>query len=263
MAKVSIVLPVLNGLELTKECIGYITDNTNRDLYNLIVIDDGSTDGTRSLTAKELNADIVIHSLINRGFGPSCNDGIAASLDLDSEYIVIFNNDFIVPPEWLETLLLEIESNEFVDFCGGKARLGMVGSVIVEPIGRGPNGYHLTFEDFKRLHFNGVDTSGKFIVNRKGGPWLFKTEVFKDVGLFDEQFVPGNWEETDLFIRMYMNGWAIACTEKTFAYHYAHVTMEREFDNYTALEDNRKRFISKWGVDIISHSAIFVERQWN
>jgi len=80
---------------------------------------------------------------------------------------------------------------------------------------------------------------------------VIKREVFDDIGYLDEQFVPGLWEDIDLFVRMCINGWMVTSVEGCYAYHFHSKTMGREYDGslghiYNA---NKKRFCEKWGVN--------------
>jgi GT2 family glycosyltransferase len=247
----SIIIPVLNGYQMTLDLLENLSKTTSGDReYEIIIVDDGSTDETSVMKSSDFMYNLqVIHHKENKGFAAGCNIGIKAS---SGEHIAIFNNDVIVTPLWDSILSIALNWNDAPEKIN--VRLGMVSGNIVEPMYRGPGRLHLPLEDFLE-DFTGIPDlekcrTGKIAVWEKGTPWMFKREVFDEVGLFDERFYPGNWEETDLFIRMAIKGWVIGTTNTLCTYHIASSTFLREWGEEglkKAVVDNRERFVEKWG----------------
>lgn len=256
----TIILPVLNGYAMTRRCLASIEYNTRDVDYELIIIDDGSTDTTKSILTKPSrfrDRTTLISRSSNRGFGPSCNQGIKLASS-DSKYIVITSNDIIVPDKWLSVCIHHLERNsEPIEVCDKIAKIGMISATPIEPMGRGPQPIHMEYTDYRQMHYqNSRITDNELQLDSRGGPWVFRKEVVDEVGLFDERFVPGNWEDNDYFLRMAEHGYIIAKTSDVMSYHFCSVTMEREFGNRTALEENRMRFIDKWGSDSITNISV-------
>ena len=97
---VSVVVPVWNQLEHTRACLASLR-RTTRAPYEVVVVDNGSTDGTRAWLAAQRDV-VVVTNAENRGFAAACNQGVAASR---GEVVVLLNNDTQVARGWVEGLL--------------------------------------------------------------------------------------------------------------------------------------------------------------
>jgi hypothetical protein len=92
---VSIIIPVFNNLQYTRQCLQSIVKNTARKSYQLIIVDNGSTDGTKEFLKCLCGSAKIISNRENFGFSKACNQGAAAA---DGDYIVFLNNDTKVQP---------------------------------------------------------------------------------------------------------------------------------------------------------------------
>ena len=105
---VSVIIPVFNNWELTRQCLSSLAENSPADL-EVIVVDNGSTDETatgleplgQTLFEKHFRR---IRFEENRNFAPACNAGAQAA---HSEFLFFLNNDTIIRPGWLPPLLAE------------------------------------------------------------------------------------------------------------------------------------------------------------
>jgi len=95
---VSIIIPTWNGLELTKNCYNSIKEITSIP-YEIIFVDNGSTDGTIEWLKGLTDAKYVIKP--NSGFATACNTGIEQA---SCRYTILLNNDTVVYPHWAEAL---------------------------------------------------------------------------------------------------------------------------------------------------------------
>jgi glycosyltransferase involved in cell wall biosynthesis len=100
----SVIVPCWNQLEFTRHCITALVRHTRRP-WELIVVDNGSTDGTAIYLAGVHDAAAVPVTVIsnreNRGFPAAINQGLAAAR---GEYLVMLNNDVVVTDAWLDQL---------------------------------------------------------------------------------------------------------------------------------------------------------------
>jgi len=237
--KLSIVLPALNHCDVTHECLDAIFKNTKNE-FELVLIDDGSDDET---TAIEMlyPIDTLIRNRTNRGFAPAVNEGIRQSR---GEYICIFNNDMIVKKNWDQILISYLEKPE-------KEKYGMVTGTLIEP-------NMMSKEDFRTLK----PTKKGCNLWEKGGPWMFKKEVFKFTGMFDEQFEYAQYEDTDFLLRMAYAGYQHGRVDECLVYHYSALTQNGELAKRVGTDyrqANRTRFIKKWGTVDISYQKAFQE----
>jgi len=101
----SIIIPCWNQLEFTRRCIASLKRHT-RAPWELLVINNGSTDGTKEyLAGVQDGAPVpvtVIDNAINRGFPSAVNQGLQFA---HGEYLVLLNNDVVVTEGWLDQLI--------------------------------------------------------------------------------------------------------------------------------------------------------------
>ena len=121
--EVSIVIPVFNQLHFTQACLVSLQQHTGEIACEVVVVDDCSTDATPDIISR-LPGVIYLRNNSNAGFTASCNRGADAAR---GKYLVFLNNDTIVTPGWLASL---VETFEL------EPRAGLVGSKLVFPDGR-------------------------------------------------------------------------------------------------------------------------------
>ena len=101
----SIIIPCWSQLEFTRQCISALRHYT-RPPWELIVIDNGSTDGTAAYLSGVQDAAAVPVTVIsnreNRGFPAAINQGLQQAR---GEYLVLLNNDVVVTDAWLDQLV--------------------------------------------------------------------------------------------------------------------------------------------------------------
>ena len=117
--KVSIIILTYNQLAFTKDCIESIRKYTKPGSYELIIVDNASTDGTREwlIEQQKNNTDIqVVLNEENLGFPKGCNIGISQSQKKSD--ILLLNNDTIVTIHWLDNLVTCLESDETIGAVG-------------------------------------------------------------------------------------------------------------------------------------------------
>jgi GT2 family glycosyltransferase len=121
---VTIVIPVFNRLDLTKQCLEALRRTTPAGLYDIVVVDNASTDGTADYLRRERAAGRLraVLNETNLGFGRACNR--AAKL-ARGEFVLFLNNDTIPLPGWFEPLVTAMDDRS----------IGAVGSRLFYPNG--------------------------------------------------------------------------------------------------------------------------------
>ena len=118
----SIIIPCWGQLEFTRQCLAALKSHTRRP-WELIIVDNGSTDGTPDYLAgvsDMANMPVtVITNATNRGFPAAVNQGLKAAR---GEYLVLLNNDVIVTDGWLEQLIGLVNAKTGLDAEAGGAR---------------------------------------------------------------------------------------------------------------------------------------------
>lgn len=242
----SIVILTHNQLPLTDKCLQSIRQHTKD--YELIVVDNGSTDGTVAYLHRQ--SDVIVHeNKENLGFATGCNQGFELS---KGDNILFLNNDTIVTEHWLENMLRVLYENE---------RVGMVGPVTNYSSGHQciPVDYSDLdgLEAFARNHCE--ENEGCYTEVRRlvGFCLLAKRHVLEEIGCFDERFGLGNYEDDDLCLRALRSGYLLRVVNDSFIHHIGHATMHnlQELNLSLLLNQNRQKALDKWGNDI--HQLIY------
>jgi GT2 family glycosyltransferase/Flp pilus assembly protein TadD len=115
--RVSIIIPLFNKLEYTRQCLDALFENTPQGVYEVIIIDNESTDGTPEFLESFQTGVTIITNKTNSGFAKACNQGACAS---KGEYLLFLNNDTEPGKGWLEPLLLILDNDQSVVAAGSK-----------------------------------------------------------------------------------------------------------------------------------------------
>ncbi len=203
----SIVIPAFNHVELTRECIKSIREYTPGD-YEIIVVDNGSTDGTA-----EYLRDIDVHVITNAenlGFPRAANQGIREARGL---YLCLLNNDVVLLEGWLEPLLESLDRDPEVGIAGPKQvnperTIWHAGTAFGDSKSSGysrqPLHIYLGYpEDDPAVNVERCYPAMNF------GCCLIRAGLFDEVGLLDEEtFVfPGSYEDVDWCLRARKKGY--------------------------------------------------------
>src|SRR5215212_5081021 len=116
--RVSVIVPTRNGAELLVECLEALRRQSYRD-FEVIVVDDASTDGTQQLLSEypEVDKRVVLTGERGHGFVAAANAGLAAA---HGEFLVLLNNDAVPDPEWLGELLGALHRNPWAGMAASK-----------------------------------------------------------------------------------------------------------------------------------------------
>ncbi|KXJ38841.1 glycosyltransferase [Bacillus spizizenii] len=243
MVKTSIIVLTYNQLALTKQCLKSIWKHTNNDCIEVIVVDNGSHDGTRDYL-KQISSIKAIFNKTNEGFAKACNQGLEAA---SGDNILFLNNDTVVTNQWLEPMIKLLYQDD---------KIGMVGPVsnYVSGPQQVPVDYKSVegIEDFSRLYCLQQRGKSKAVLRLVGFCLLVKKRVLDKVGGFDERFEGGSFEDDDLSLRVLQAGYQLKIALDSFVHHHGHATFTGNPDLSISrlYEENRQRFIDKWKVDM-------------
>ncbi len=185
----------------------------------LVIVDNGSTDGSVGLINKYGDKlDSVILSR-NTGFAGGVNAGIKFALDAGAEYVALFNNDAEADKQWLEHLYKTLKSSDEAGIVTGKLlKAAAKPPYTFDSTGDFYSNWLLAFPRGRGLTDNGQYDHQEFVFSASGGASLYRAEVFKQIGLFDEAFF-AYYEDVDLSFRAQLAGWKIIYQPKAVAYH--------------------------------------------
>lgn len=212
--QVSIVVLTYNGLlENTKPCLDSVLANTAGE-FELITVDNGSVDGTpkylSELAERYPNVRIKLNGE-NKGYAAGNNDGIKMAT---GEYIVLLNNDTLVPKGWLSPLISVLQT---------RTEVGLVGPVT----NSAGNEQRIDLPGLDETNFIDIATpyieqqSGHWFTTQKLGFFCvaMRRQLIDEIGMLDEQFGIGMFEDDDFCVRALQAGYKLAVVENGFVYH--------------------------------------------
>ncbi len=244
----SIVIPLFNNLEYTKQCIDSLEVSTQLP-FEIILINNASTDGTKAYIDKlakqkgRINY-TTIHNVENVGFPGAVNQGLKVA---NGEYLVIANNDLIFTKEWLEKLISLAEQKKEYGIAAPMSNY--VSGVQIDKTAK----YSTIKEMFSHADKLKVNERGNYTEFPRAAFLcvLLKREVLTLLGGLDERFAPGNFEDDDYCLRLQLSGYKTVIARDVFIHHFGSKSFlaEGEKKYFAGLETNKQIFINKWGAD--------------
>lgn len=206
-----------NGIDDTLECLGSLLHQSYKG-FHIVVVDNGSTDDSKELLAeyhhKHKDKVSVVYNQLNFGFAGGVNTGIEWAMNEGYEYVALFNNDATADSEWLRNLVAAIAPKHIGIATG--LLLHKDGKTI-DSTGEIYSSWNLAFPRNRGDKVDKAAAAG-FVFGASGGASLYKTAMFRDIGLFDEDFF-AYYEDVDISFRAQLAGWKVAYTPKAIAYH--------------------------------------------
>lgn len=221
---VSIIIINWNGGQILLNCLKSLS-KINYPNWELILVDNGSRDGSENFINKvklKNIKNIIIKNSQNLGFAPANNQGLKKS---SGEYILLLNNDTLVPENFLSIMIDKMESDSTIGVIQPKIYmmdnhqlLDNAGSYLTKI------GFleHWGFMQKDRPEFN----QEREILSAKGACMLIRVKVTEGLGLFDEKFF-SYFEESDFCWRVWLAGFRVLFFPKTYIYHKLGFTIRR------------------------------------
>ena len=241
--RASVIVVTYNNLEMTRACVESMFEKTAYADWELIVVDNDSSDGTpdflRSLSERRPSVRIVLNGT-NRGFAAASNQGVRIAT---GQFVVFLNNDTVVTQGWLGRLLRHL----------GDPGVGMVGPVTnnigneakIEAAYADMSDMEPFADTYTRQHTGRVfDIAVLALFCAAIGRALLD-----EVGMLDERYEIGMFEDDDLSRSVRARGYRVICAEDVFVHHVGRAAFRQlDAEVYQGIFDsNRKRYEEKWG----------------
>lgn len=247
----SIVIPVYNRWDMTRQCLKSLAANTDCDRIEVIVVDNCSSDATEKgcqFLGKQLFGDsfTYIRNDVNRNFAGACNQGAEVAR---GEYIIFLNNDTTVQHGWHAPLI-----NDFRDFPD----IAATGPILLypqeTPFGRTVQhlGVYVTpFHTLGHLYRN-IPAASPLAKKRRffqaitGACMAIRKKLFMEAGRFDEGFING-FEDIDLCARLKAMGYRLTVNPDSQVIHHESQSQGRHDNtghNQRLLREKSIRFLA-------------------
>ena len=246
---VSIIIPVYNQLAYTAACLESISSIRTGVDYEVIVVDDASSDGTQDWL-RDCQGIRVFRNRGNQGFIGTCNRG---AREAKGQYLVFLNNDTRVTDGWLDALLGTFEARPDAGIVGarlifGDGSLQEAGGIVF----RDASGWNFGRGDDPDRPIYGFVSEADYV---SGACLAIARDRFASLGGFDAHYAPAYYEDTDLCFKVRHAGLAVVYQPAATVIHFEGATSGTDESSgakrYQAV--NREKFRLRWAEVLESH----------
>ena len=249
MNKTSIIILTYNNFLYTKDCIESIRKYTDKNTYEIIVVDNNSSDETIKWLKKQKDLKVK-YNQENVGFPKGVNIGV--KLAKKENDIMLLNNDTIVTYNWLKNLKKCLYSKDFI---------GAVGPICNQDENK--QGCDFYFNNLAEMQEKAKKNNQSnfqkweekvFLI---GYCLLIKRKVFNQIKILDENYSPGYIEDNDLALQIVNLGYHLLLCHDVFIFHYLGTAFRKDLNKfYPILNKNRCYFKRKWHFNTIEFDRL-------
>lgn len=239
--KSAIVILSYNSLQFTRACIESIRHTCLSEAYEIIVVDNASTDGSVSWLMEQPDIKLKCNSE-NVGFPSGCNQGIRMA-EKDSD-IFLLNNDTIMSDNALFWLRMGLYENE---------RVGAAGSVsnYVSNLQQVTWNCNSVEEFLGAAQRNNLPQKNPYVKKNWliGFALLLKRHCLEKMGYLDERFTPGQYEDNDIGLRLGEAGYELLLCKNSFVLHFGSGGGKNIEKWSRLMRENLIKVQEKWGFE--------------
>ena len=246
---VSIVIPVHNQFFYTHQCLASLLSNLPDCDFEVILVDDCSTDETY-LAPELLQGVKILRNVENLGFVGSCNRGAA---EASGKYVFFLNNDTTLNPGAIDAL---------VDTFDQFPKVGLVGSKLVYPDGRLQEAGGIIWQDGSAWNYGRLADAAHSDYNYvrsvdyvSGAAIMLPKVLWDELGGFDVRYKPAYNEDSDLAFMVRQAGYDVLYQPRSVVVHFEGISNGRDVKSGMKAYQvrNMQRFQEKWADVLATH----------
>jgi len=242
-AKVSILVVTYGNRELTRLCLDAVFRTTLYPNFEVIVVDNASTDGTPEMLEEIARRNDRVRVILNRtnlGFAAANNQAIRVAT---GDVLVLLNNDTVPARGWLMRMLRHLEDPKIglvvavTNFSGNESRIAVPYTTL--------EGMPAFADEYVRANAGKVfdiHVAAMYCVG-------LRRDAYETIGPLDEEFTVGMFEDDDYSYRARRAGLRVVCAEDVFVHHFGQASFGKlPKEEYDAIwRRNRQHYERKWG----------------
>lgn len=240
--KTSIVILSYNLKDIMQECIESIRKHNLSSSYEIIVVDNNSTDGITEWLKQQDDLKLICNTE-NKGFPCACNQGI--KLSEPENNIFLLNNDTLITANAIFWLRMGLYEEKHIGATGSVSNQAAHGQLMSEKCHTIDE--YIAYGNKNNLPRKNPYEKKPFLI---GFALMLKREALDSVGLLDERFSPGQFEDDDLGIRLNCAGWQTVLCDNSFIFHYISGAGKNQDLWIKTNQINANKFKEKWKFDI-------------
>lgn len=240
--RVAVIIPNFNGEAHLSECLDSLTAQTLTD-FETIVVDNGSTDGSRCLVRDRYPWVRMITLGENRGFSAAVNAGIRAS---NTEYVVLLNNDTRACSHWLEHLVRTMDELPQASL-GASKMLRYEAPDVVDAAGDA-----FSLRDWAGVNIGAGEPASRYdrrawVFGACAGAAIYRRSLFEELGAFDEDFFL-TYEDVDVDLRAQLAGHRCIYVPEAVIYHKRGASTDRVATEFSAVALRNRIWVAGKGL---------------
>ena len=221
--EVTIIIPNFNGLRFMKDCLKSLDNQSCKD-YKLLIVDNGSSDGSKEWLRENRISFIDLDK--NLGFAGGCNVALG---QVNTDYVILLNNDTEVFPDYVEKLLSAIKKDKKI-FAVSPLMINAHDKALVDDAGDGMCLFGFAYQRGVGEKIESYNKAGE-VFSACAGAAIYRMSILREIGFFDEMHF-AYLEDIDLGFRARLYGYKNRYEPRAKVYHLGSATSGSKYNSF-------------------------------